>query len=610
MQANNYSGQEILELKKEIETRFFCNGKLNQGALRTHENREFINTILSKLGFLKTQSIPQLLWHIFNDDYIIKECLANNQLKFISFYKGYRMICIDKDCLVCKETLKQFMRDSSTKIQNSKSDKQKAEIQTKREKTNIIKFGVDNPLKNSKIKNKLKETVKARDAKITIEINLKRLNTNLRRYGVDNPSKCLEIKEKISNTYHDKTHEKKTEINNKREKTNTEKYGVGFVLQDKTILDKVKSTSLKRYGEDNIFKTDTFKENVKNNNLVKYGVSNHTQIHLADVIDDLTSQKYWDTFTTKIDVYKKFSCYLSPTTLVNYGRKYRPELFPYNDVSYPHQIINNFLTELDIEFIINDRTQIKPLELDIFIPSHNLAIEINGLYWHSESQGKDKYYHLNKLNQCESKNIFLLQFNDQDIINKTDLVLSMIKSKLGFNNKIMARKTKVVDINNKTAKTFLDENHLQGYRASLIHKGLIYNNELVAVISLSKPRYNKQYDYEVIRYANKQGLNVIGGFSKLIKNSGVMGKLISYANRNISNGKLYESSGWFLENITQPSYYYLRNNKLFHRSTFQKHKLKDLLDNYNSDLSHNENMILNGYDKIFDCGTKVYSYIL
>ena len=37
-------------------------------------------------------------------------------------------------------------------------------------------------------------------------------------------------------------------------------------------------------------------------------------------------------------------------------------------------------------------------ELDIFIPEHNLAIEINGIYRHSD-KFKDEKYHINKLTE-------------------------------------------------------------------------------------------------------------------------------------------------------------------------------------------------------------------
>ena len=43
------------------------------------------------------------------------------------------------------------------------------------------------------------------------------------------------------------------------------------------------------------------------------------------------------------------------------------------------------------------------LEKDVYIPDY-LALEFNGLYWHSEF-GKDKNYHLNKTLLCKEQDI-------------------------------------------------------------------------------------------------------------------------------------------------------------------------------------------------------------
>ena len=42
---------------------------------------------------------------------------------------------------------------------------------------------------------------------------------------------------------------------------------------------------------------------------------------------------------------------------------------------------------------------------------------------------------------------------------------------------------------------------------------------------------------------------------------------------------------------------------------FQKHKLKDKLENFDSDLTEVENMINNGYNRIYDCGNLKFVYI-
>ena len=65
-----------------------------------------------------------------------------------------------------------------------------------------------------------------------------------------------------------------------------------------------------------------------------------------------------------------------------------------NNVSRWEEEIKEFIKSLNIYFVSNDRTQIvnpktsRSLELDIWFPQLNKAIECNGIYWHSKSEKK------------------------------------------------------------------------------------------------------------------------------------------------------------------------------------------------------------------------------
>ncbi|MBR4316364.1 MAG: hypothetical protein IKP65_05310 [Alphaproteobacteria bacterium] len=59
------------------------------------------------------------------------------------------------------------------------------------------------------------------------------------------------------------------------------------------------------------------------------------------------------------------------------------------------------------DIIENDKTMIKPYELDIYIPEKQVAIEFDGIYWHNE-ENKPKNYHLMKTELCEEKGIHLI----------------------------------------------------------------------------------------------------------------------------------------------------------------------------------------------------------
>ena len=170
-----------------------------------------------------------------------------------------------------------------------------------------------------------------------------------------------------------------------------------------------------------------------------------------------------------------------------------------------------------MEKLENDRKTLDGLELDIVLPKNNLAIECNGNYWHTELQGKDKHYHLNKTVECEKKNIQLLHILESEWIDKSDIWKSIINSKLGLSNRIYARKCEIKEIlDPKIKNDFLECNHLQGKDRSSIKLGLYYQRELVSVMTFCKSRFNKNYEWEISRFASLLDTTIIGGASKLL----------------------------------------------------------------------------------------------
>ena len=264
--------------------------------------------------------------------------------------------------------------------------------------------------------------------------------------------------------------------------------------------------------------------------------------------------------------------------------------------------------------ILNYRKLIFPQEVDIYLPDIKLAIEYDGLMFHS--QGKSQYslfkgvsedYHLEKTNLVESKGAQLFHiFEGEDL----DIWTSMIKNKLGLNTRIYARKCLVKEVSSQEARKFLEDNHLQGYANSKVRLGLFYNEELVSLMTFSKPRYTKNYDWELVRFCTLKGYNVVGGVSKLLSSfrSNYKGSIISYANRRWSNGDLYRRLGFKEISRTSPGYFYFKESEmiLYTRDKFQKHKLKDLLETFDENLTEEENMFENEYRKIYDCGNLVF----
>ena len=258
------------------------------------------------------------------------------------------------------------------------------------------------------------------------------------------------------------------------------------------------------------------------------------------------------------------------------------------------------------DIVLNDREVLDGKEIDIYIPSKKIGIELDGVYWHSQ---KDKKYHLEKTKLANEKGIKLLHFWDVEYSEKKEIVLNMIRSKLGLNNRIYGRNTRVKVISKNVAKEFLNKYHINGYHQANFCIGLYYKGELYAAAAFSKSRYNKQYKFELNRYALKPGFTIIGGFGKIIKKYKKMtnnAPLITYVDIRFSGvdpeSTVYAKNKMEFIGYTEPNYFYLKDHKIHSRIEFQKHKLKDKLEVFYPELTEIENMTNNGYRIVYDCG--------
>lgn len=274
--------------------------------------------------------------------------------------------------------------------------------------------------------------------------------------------------------------------------------------------------------------------------------------------------------------------------------------------------IKEFIKSLNINIIENSKQIISPLELDIFIPSHNLAIEFDGLYWHSEVY-KDKNYHLNKTELCQSKNIRLIHIFEDEWLFKKEIVKSRLKNMLGLTpNKVYGRKCVIKEVIPKEAKIFLENNHIQGNVNSKIRLGLYYNNELIGLMTfggLRKNLGNKSNEniYELFRFCNLSNYVIIGGADKLLKHFIKHYKpkeIISYADRRWSQGDLYNKLNFIFSHNTKPNYFYLVNDKRENRFNYRKDIL--VKEGFDKNKTEHDIMLERKLYRIYDCGSMCF----
>lgn len=436
----------------------------------------------------------------------------------------------------------------------------------------------------------------------------------------------------------------------KRDLTNLDKYGVKSPLESKEVLNKYKRNMLDKWGCESPFGVKEIREKSSNTILERYGFEFANQnkdiaLKISNSIKGIQKDRTnfinikWDKielFCKETDIKPLFNKeYLENNKVIEGKFKFQCNKCSsfmevgLNNGYFPSCTCSNYrgysLIEEEIQkFIINNygedvKLKVRGMitstyELDIFIKKLNLAIEVNGIYWHSENLGKYREYHLFKTNECLKQNIQLIHIFDNEWIFKKPIIQSILLNKLGLTpNKIYARKCQIKEISSEESKEFLNQNHRQGFCPSKNRIGLYHEDKLVCLMTFGKNRFKNDGKIELLRFCNKLNTNVIGGASKLLKyyNKNINVEnldIVSFADRRFSDGKLYENLGFDFDSFTKPSYFYWKNTKILNRISCQKHKLEKLLPIFNKELSEYENMKLNKWFRVWDCGNYKFIY--
>lgn len=251
-------------------------------------------------------------------------------------------------------------------------------------------------------------------------------------------------------------------------------------------------------------------------------------------------------------------------------------------------------------------------ELDAFVPSMNIAVEANGVFFHSE-RFRSPEYHREKAAACESLGIRLIQVWQDDWEQKRDIVERLLARKLGVSSerRVAARKTEAEFLEPGEARPFLERNHIQGASSASYYLGLRDDaDKLVAVMALKRTDAAGRV-LRLERYATSA--IVPGGHSKLVSFAERMlpdwEQLITFADAEVSGGALYEATGWVKDGTIRPDYRYLVGSRRVHKFNYRLARFRsDPALKYKDGLSERELAVLNGLARVWDSGKIRYRY--
>lgn len=578
----------------------------------------------------------------------MRNCLECN-IEFSVRKKDKRKICSDKcrkiwgakpenkilrlqlaeEAVIKKHGVKStlMLNEVKIKIKKSKLDKYGDENYNNYDKskiTNKEKYDVEHGLQSSKIRNKGKITRKEKYNDENFNNRQKAIDTSIEKFGTSHALKLDEYKEK-------------------QKQTNLNKYGVENPMQSELIKETTKKTNLKKYGFENVSQANEIKQKITQTWRQKLSDSEAYKLYLTLSFYNLVCLSDFKGITHPVyttndnsNIEYEFQCTKCDNkfiaTFANYTIPVCRKCFPFSKNSKLQNMIRDFFQKNNIDFVENTRRIVRGIELDFFCEKNKIAIEVNGNFFHSERYGgKNEEYHINKTKKCYDLGIKLIHIFEDELIFKSEIVYNRLSNYFNIRTnitKIHARKCNIQIIDSNTCSNFLEKNHIQGNDKSSIKLGMFYNNDLISVMTFSKPRgalgHKNTTDiitYELVRFCSKINFIVPGGFQKLLnyfKVHYLPQLIITYADIRYSGlnpaNSVYEKCGFTFIEYTKVNYWYFRKGNFLnrlHRYGFSKYKLLELIKN--NSIAIDESVIRNlvewdlaqllQMDRIWDCGS-------
>nr|DAU23576.1 MAG TPA: endonuclease-like protein [Herelleviridae sp.] len=470
-----------------------------------------------------------------------------------------------------EEKLRQLSKRKETLLSRYGVDNaaKSREIYEKVKKTNLERYGVEYSAQADVVKEKIKTTnLKKYGVECSFQAEVvkgKIQATNLERYGVDNPSKSTIIKSKIV-------------------ESNRKNLGVDYPMQSKEVMDKSRVTSLEKYGTEYPNQSDIVKQHIKESNLEKYGVERPAQ-------SDEIKRKTIETNRKRYGV--DYTCLF-------FSGKYKG-----NDSSY-----NRSFAKLidDVGIVYEREFLLEKYSYDFRVG--NTLIEINPTATHNthfNPYGKNRIdvnYHRDKSKLANNSGYNVIHVFDWD---DTDKVVQLLKDRVTA----YARKCDVKVVSEIDTNDYLDMYHLQGTcRGQKIRLGLYYNNQLVSLMTFGKSRFNKNCEYELLRYCSHY--NVVGGAERLFKyfvNNYKPNSIVSYCDTSKFSGKVYDTLGFRYTKTNSPRkhWYSLKEKRHITGGLLLSQGYDRLFkENHGKGTSNEELILARGYLPIYDCGQSTY----
>lgn len=501
---------------------------------------------------------------ICNDKHYTKCAICGNDVELVKhntakFLKGIKLTC-SKKCAI------ELMKQTNLEKYGNTCSAQNSEIRAKIEEHYRKTYGGNSPFCDKEIQRLSLEKRKNKTEQEKNEIKNKVKQTNLEKYGDSNYNNTEKFKETMQDRYGVNYTNESRELKLKQQKTMQDRYGVRCTFSKGPLRDKIDNILIKKYGTKGFITSDKTKQT----NLERYGVLYYCMTSECRKLAGNTISQTNKRFKKQLD---------------SLGIKSEME-FNIDGYSFDFKV-DNILIEIDPTYTHNSTTG------PIFKKFDNIIIK-----------PKDKYYHKEKSQAANKNGYQCIHIFDWDDVAK---IINMLLPK----KSIYARKCKLEEVTLEECVAFLNNYHIQNScKGQIIRIGLYYNNELVQIMTFGKPRYNKNYEWELLRLCTKSEYKIIGGAEKLFKyfiDNYNPNSIISYCDTSKFSGDVYNRLGFSLFKEGKPSCHWSKNTMHITNNLLNQRGYDQLFGtNYGKGTSNKELMIKDGWKEVYDCGQASY----
>lgn len=270
---------------------------------------------------------------------------------------------------------------------------------------------------------------------------------------------------------------------------------------------------------------------------------------------------------------------------------------------------NEILYEI-ADFFDNNNISYRKDNQVIIIEDKCVALE----YISFHNNKEQKYVYRQRKKYAGTSYQYIAIFEDE-WFNRRRQVENFLLAKLGiYKERLFARKCVIKEVSIPEAIKFITDNHIQPINnAGVTNLGLYNNDKLLGICQL-RIHHRTNKDITISRICFSEGIQIVGGFSKLVSSAISWCKennyqqLITWSDNRLTNGESYIKAGFIKDGNLPTDYSYIhpdKPHKRINKQTMQKKKL-GVPEGY-TEKQWTEKL---GYGRIWDCGKTRFIYYI